>query len=65
MKQDNPQQADIAYAAGLFDGEGSIAAYVGGGKNRDSLIYAVSIWQSSLSVLDWFAATFGGGVYRR
>lgn len=65
MKQVNPQQADIAYAAGFFDGEGSFATYIGGGKYRRSLIFVASCWQSSLPVLDWLAFTFGGGVYRR
>jgi hypothetical protein len=44
-------EAVTAYAAGLFDGEGSIAAYIGGGKYRRSLIYVVSVWQSSEMVL--------------
>jgi hypothetical protein len=65
MEQDNPQQADVAYAAGFFDGEGSAMIYVGSGKNRDGIVFAVCMWQSSLPVLDWLQETFGGGVYRR
>jgi hypothetical protein len=65
VQQDNPQQADVAYAAGFFDGEGSMAFYVGSGSNRKGIVFAVSVWQSELEVLDWFKKTFGGGVYRR
>lgn len=65
MQQDNPQQADVAYVAGLFDGEGSAQIYVGSGSNRKGIVFAVSIWQSWEPVLDWVASTFGGGVYRR
>jgi len=74
MKKDNPQQADdlyialvtnLAYVAGFFDGEGSAKIYVGSGINRKGIVFAVSIWQSDLAVLDWIKETFGGGVYAR
>ena len=56
---------DIAYAAGFFDGEGSLAVYKGSGYNRKGLVYAVSVWQNNEMVLDWLKDTFGGGTYNR
>jgi hypothetical protein len=63
MKQDNPQQADVIYAAGLFDGEGSTNIYKS--KGYGFCTFAVSIWQTHLPVLEWMSETFGGHVYPR
>jgi hypothetical protein len=63
--KDNPTQADVIYAAGFFDGEGSFGIYNGSGPNRSALVYCCSVWQSHLPVLEWFVNTFGGGIFHR
>ena len=60
-----PSDLDIAYAAGIFDGEGSMAAFIGGGKYRRSLTYCASVWQSQYDLLNWLQKHFDGGVYGR
>jgi len=54
-----------AYAAGIWEGEGSTAIYIGSGQNRTGLVYAVSVWQSNYVLLNWIHLNFGGGVYGR
>lgn len=71
MEQANPQQADCAYVAGLFDGEGYVGVYNGSGPHRNSLVFKMSIAQSSRygdeypEVLYWIRDVFGGNVYTR
>jgi hypothetical protein len=61
----NPRQAEIAYAAGIWDGEGSCAAYLGGGKYRRALVFNVSVWNNDERLLYWLQERFEGGVYLR
>jgi hypothetical protein len=67
MKQitDNPMQADVIYAAGFFDGEGSFGIYNGSGPSRKALVFVCSVWQSYRPVLEWYVETFGGGIFDR
>jgi len=60
----NPTAADTAYAAGIFDGEGSLQAYIGGGPDRTTLIFGVSVSQKNDVLLYWLKERFGGEVYR-
>lgn len=67
MEQGNPQQAELIYAAGFFDGEGYVACYIGSGPNRNAIVYRVAIGQSSLDsnppeVLSWLQGLFGGSI---
>jgi len=54
-------ESEIAYAAGFFDGEGSVVRYPQ--RNHKSFKVHVAIYQSSLPVLEWFVQTFGGIVH--
>lgn len=58
-------EIEEAYAAGIWEGEGSTALYIGSGVNRTGLVYAVSVWQSNYTLLNWLGEKFGGGVYGR
>ena len=60
----SPTALDTAYAAGIFDGEGSLYAYIAGGSDRTSLVFGVSIGQKNDVLLYWLKERFGGGVYR-
>jgi hypothetical protein len=58
MTKANPQQADLAYVAGNFDGEGSIATYINYGQTH----FRVCITSTYKPTLDWFVELFGGSV---
>jgi hypothetical protein len=67
IKSEIPQE-ELAYAAGFFDGEGSIGVYSyrkdqtnnGGGKYGSM---SISISQRKRETLDWLVDRFGGSVY--
>lgn len=56
----NPQQADLAYAAGNFDGEGSFSAYRQPGQKH----FKATITSSYLPTLEWYRELFGGSIHR-
>src|SRR5215469_13265102 len=60
----NPCSIDIAYAAGLFDGEGSITIGRRKTKGARKPTYFVEILMgnTSLSVLEWMKQKFGGRI---
>ncbi|MFY4731335.1 hypothetical protein [Nitrospira sp. BLG_2] len=55
--------AELAYAAGLFDGEGCVATYTK--KNRVQFSYAANIANTDYRVLAWLLDKFGGKVTKR
>lgn len=57
-------EAEIAYAAGIWEGEGSTAIYIGSGPTRNGIVYAVSVNQKNPALLHWLAERFKGGVYQ-
>jgi len=57
-----PNDADIAYAAGLFDGEGSISIV---GSVTEAYRLLVRVDMTSIIVINWFYKTFGGSQYIR
>lgn len=58
-------KTELAWAAGFFDGEGSIGSYFGGGRNRDCQTIMLSVAQSSDNgvpyVLERFKNVFSEG----
>jgi len=56
-----PTETDLAWAAGLFDGEGTVGIYPSG-KSGHRL--AVEIGNSHLVTLERFVELFGGRIYR-
>lgn len=62
MEQNQPPLIDLAYAAGLFDGEGSITLLTD--KRQFSRCLRVSLASTSPSLLIFMAQTFGGKVYQ-
>lgn len=63
---------DVAYLAGLMDGEGSIVIfrYLASPHQRNGKRYpryraCVSVYNTDRRPLDWIAETFGGKVYGR
>lgn len=57
-------ERELAYAAGVFDGEGSVGIYVGGktslGRPRYNL--RLSVGNTDTRLTNWLAETFGGKV---
>lgn len=53
-------ELDKAYAAGFFDGEGSV--FISPPRSNRGFTVEVSIGQKSRPVLDWIAANWGGKV---
>ena len=59
-----PTREDIAYAAGLFDGEGCVSITVSGrNKNRPSYRVQVIVASTDKQVLDWLKERWRGNVY--
>lgn len=56
MIKDNPQQADLAYAAGYFDGEGSFYLRY----TPSQKCWKATIMSSDPKTLQWFYELFGG-----
>lgn len=59
-----PTELEIAYAAGIWEGEGCSAAYCGSGPTRKGKVFAVSVHQKNPALLEWLKERFGGGVYQ-
>lgn len=59
MTTANPQQADLAYAAGFFDGEGSFVAYWSPGQKH----FKAVITNTYLPTLVWLQGLFGGSIH--
>lgn len=55
--------ADLAYAAGIIDGEGCIYARVYDSKSGVATLLQLQVSMCSEQVVRWFAETFGGDVY--
>jgi hypothetical protein len=55
-------ETDLAYAAGIIDGEGSIVAHVAEGPYGHQTMAHVSVPNTNLELVEWFRATFGGKV---
>ena len=57
----------LAYLAGLFDGEGSVGLYVNNPKATDhhSIVLRVSVSNTDRGVLEWAKATVGSGSIRQ
>ena len=71
---DNPQQAEIAYLAGLFDGEGSITMYWANinnpkyapqRKQRGTFQGNMNVTSTNTEVLELFKERFGGNINKR
>jgi len=62
-------EKDLAYAAGLFDGEGCIQLRKAGGANKPAtcpeagLCLYISVANTNTEVLTWLKEHFGGNVY--
>jgi hypothetical protein len=54
-----PKKIDLAYTAGLMDGEGSVSLAVQG----NTLRIEVSCSQNTRTALDWLEKIYGGAVY--
>jgi len=54
-------EEDLAYMAGLFDGEGYVGITPYDGKRRHLL--RVNITNACRSVLDWIVSVYGGSIY--
>jgi len=63
VQQANPQQAELAYAAGYFDGEGALHLQV---QRRNGRVHQkclnVTVNSSDRDTLLWLASLFGGSV---
>lgn len=55
--------SDLAYAAGIIDGEGCIWAKVAMNKQGISTLLQLQLTMCSENVVAWFAQMFGGVVY--
>ena len=57
--------AQLAYLAGIFDGEGSV--YIWTRRNRGYRDYGIRLYvvNTNRTLIDWLQATFGGLVYSR
>lgn len=54
---------DLAYLAGIIDGEGTIGIYYHKGRNSYRVkIYVVNTYKP---LIDWLGSVFGGFVYKR
>lgn len=60
MLQGNPQQADLAYVAGNFDGEGSFVAYFTPSQKH----FKAVITSTYLPTLEWYQELFGGSIHK-
>lgn len=60
------EEIELAYVAGLLDGEGSVAIYTNGRPRNRSIsppwLLDVSIGNTSLPLMDWLKETFGGSI---
>ena len=58
----NVEDIDIAYTAGIVDGEGTITICVWKKDNGKTFPYAiVQIFNTNYDLIDWLYSTFGGG----
>jgi len=67
-KQLQCQPMDLAYIAGLFDGEGSICiakAKPRGGRKSPHYTLAINITNTNMEVLEWTQSLFGGSINRK
>jgi len=58
-----PTLEDIIWAAAFFEAEGSVAAYFGSGKYRNSLAYKIQVHQKDAEIPEWFVQKFAGRVH--
>lgn len=59
-----PTVIDVVYAAGFFDGEGSIVSNRIASKRSASYKLHTSVMNTDRPVLDWLQAQFGGRIYK-
>lgn len=55
----NPQQADLAYAAGYFDGDGNFVAYWTPSQKH----FKAMVTNTYRPTLEWLAEMFGGSIH--
>lgn len=58
-------QDQIIYAAGFFDGEGSVTLAKPNSSYPNYVLLRVDIGQTSKPVLDWFQEVWGGAIHYR
>src|SRR5213078_4440400 len=58
----NIPEVDLAYAAGIVDGEGSIVAHVAEGLYGHQTMAHVTVDNTNFELVEWFRITFGGRV---
>jgi hypothetical protein len=63
ISYDNVAIADVIWAAAFFEAEGSVVAFLGSGRSRNSLVYKARIDQKAREIPDWFQTTFAGKVH--
>ncbi len=56
---------DLAYAAGIIDGEGCIGGWEGRRANRTDAFVYVKVTNSNRELIDWFVKLFGGRVVQK
>jgi hypothetical protein len=56
---------DLAYLAGMLDGEGTLGVYGRYQKSRKEYIVVCVVANTDTRVLDWLVATFGGNYSKR
>ena len=54
-------ETDIAYAAGLVDGEGTIGVYMRG---KGSVRFKVAVYNTEYPMMEWLQLRFGGKIHR-
>ena|SRR3990167_4851389 len=58
-----PSERELAYMAGIFDGEGSVGIYSNG--HRNTVFLRLQVANTSLLLMEWLEERFGGSVYTR
>ncbi len=56
------EETDLAYAAGIVDGEGWVS-FLHCGKERKSLSLTVAVSNTNILLLQWLKSSFGGNAY--
>lgn len=62
MTENYWSRTDLAYLAGIIDGEGCFSIYSGGPREFQLRVYVVN---TNKDLIDWLQDTFGGLVYSR
>jgi hypothetical protein len=62
LRMGNVDTHDLAYAAGIIDGEGSVGIYEVTPRNRPQFNVQIRVKMCDKDVVEWLADTFGGSV---